>query len=75
MSTFGVATSLLEAIALGKAPGKTSWSKIGYCPSLTAGVNTDVWSYCATQPVYLFPTAAAGMVTGAVIGAMTATWW
>ena len=55
------ATDYLQDIAEGNVAGHAAWSKIGYCPSLTAGVNTDVWSYCATQPVYLFPTVAMGM--------------
>jgi hypothetical protein len=54
-------TDYLQDIAEGNVTGHTVWSKIGYCPSLTPGVNTDVWPYCATQPVYLFPTVAQGM--------------
>lgn len=37
------------------------FTKIGYLPSLTQNVNTDIWGYSATQPVYLFPTSAMGM--------------
>jgi len=51
----------LYDIAEGNVPDHTHFVKIGYAPSMTANVNTDVWSYSATQPVYLFPTAAMGM--------------
>jgi hypothetical protein len=51
----------LYDIAEGNISGHTPWSKIGYCPSFTAGVNTDIWSYAGTQPVYLFPTSAMQM--------------
>lgn len=37
------------------------FTKIGYAPAVTANTNTDIWSYQATQPVYLFPTAVMGM--------------
>lgn len=48
-------------IAEGGILSHEPFSKIGYLPSLTKDVNTDVWSYAATQPVYLFPTAEMGM--------------
>lgn len=51
----------LQSISEGNVPGHSAWSKIGYLPSLTANVNTDIWSYSATQPVYLFPTVAQQM--------------
>jgi hypothetical protein len=51
----------LYDISEGNVPGHLPFSKIGYMPSLSAGVNTDVWGYSATQPVYVFPTAAMGM--------------
>jgi len=51
----------LYDIAEGNVTGHTRFSKIGFAPSMTANVNTDVWSYSATQPVYLFPTVAMGM--------------
>lgn len=53
--------SYLQALAEGDITGHTPFSKIGYLPSLTAGVNTDIWSYGGTQPVYLFPTVAQQM--------------
>lgn len=51
----------LYDIAEGNVPNHVAWSKISYAPSMVANVNTDVWSYSATQPVYIFPTAAMGM--------------
>jgi hypothetical protein len=51
----------LYDIAEGNVTGHTPFTKIGYAPSMTANVNTDVWSYSASQAVYLFPTAAMGM--------------
>ena len=51
----------LYDIAEGNVADHTRFSKIGFAPSMTANVNTDVWSYSATQPVYLFPTSAMGM--------------
>lgn len=51
----------LYDIAEGNVANHTPWTKIGYSPAQTAGVNTDIWSYSATQPVYLFPTAAIQM--------------
>jgi hypothetical protein len=51
----------LYDIAEGNVPNHTSFSKIGFAPSMTANVNTDVWSYSAVQPVYVFPTAPMGM--------------
>ena len=51
----------LQAIAEGSIPGHVPWSKIGFAPSMSANVNTDIWSYSGTQPVYLFPTSAMGM--------------
>jgi len=51
----------LYDIAEGNVTGHTSWTKIGFSPSQSAGVNTDIWSYSGTQPVYLFPTAAQQM--------------
>lgn len=50
-----------QAISEGDISGHTPFTKIGYLPSVTAGVDTDVWSYAATQPVYVFPTAPMGM--------------
>jgi hypothetical protein len=55
------ATPYLHDIAEGNVSGHVPWSKIGYATIATANVNTDVWSYSATQPVYLFPTVAMGM--------------
>lgn len=51
----------LYDIAEGNVPDHVTWSKIGYAPSMVTNVNTDVWSYSATQPVYIFPTVAMGM--------------
>lgn len=51
----------LYDIAEGNVPYHVLFSKIGYAPAVTANVNTDIWSYQATQPVYLFPTVAMGM--------------
>lgn len=51
----------LYDIAEGNVTDHIPWSKIGYSPAQTAGVNTDIWSYSATQPVYLFPTTAQQM--------------
>lgn len=51
----------LYDIAEGNVAEHVRFSKIGFLPSLTANVNTDVWSYSPTQPVYLFPTTAMGM--------------
>jgi len=51
----------LYDIAEDNVSGHVPFSKIGFAPSLAANANTDVWSYSATQPVYLFPTAAMGM--------------
>lgn len=48
-------------IAEGNIENHTPFTKIGYTPSLTSNVNTDIWSYAPTQPVYLFPTVAMGM--------------
>lgn len=71
----------LYDIAEGNVPNHVRFSKIGYAPSFSVGVNTDIWSYCGTQPVYLFPTAAMGMEvvssnaadTGTVIHSGTST--
>lgn len=46
----------LYDIAEGNVAYHVRFSKIGSLPSLTANVNTDIWSYAQTQPVYLFPT-------------------
>jgi hypothetical protein len=51
----------LYDIAEGNVENHTPFSKLGYTPSLTASVNTDIWSYAPTQPVYLFPTVAQQM--------------
>lgn len=51
----------LQALGEGDITNHTPFTKIGYAPAMTAGVNTDVWSYSGTQPVYLFPTSAMGM--------------
>jgi len=51
----------LYDISEGNIANNVPFSKIGYLPSMTANVNTDVWSYGGTQAVYLFPTAAMGM--------------
>jgi len=53
--------SYLQAIAEGDITNHTLWSKIGYAPGMTTNVNTDIWSYSLTQPVYIFPTTAMGM--------------
>ena len=50
-----------QALAEGDILNHTPWSKIGYCPSFSANVNTDIWSYAGTQPVYIFPNVAMGM--------------
>lgn len=55
------ATPYLYSIAEGEIEGHERFVKIGFAPSCTANVVTDVWSYSATQPVYLFPTAKMGM--------------
>lgn len=49
-----------ENIGMGAYSNISSWSKIGFSP-VSPITDTDVWSYAGTQPVYLFPTAAAGM--------------
>lgn len=49
-----------QNIALGSYSNIVPWSKIGYTPNM-AVTECDVWSYGATQPVYIFPTAEAGM--------------
>ena len=51
----------LYDIAEGNVPDHDPFVKIGFCPAISAGVNTDIWSYAGTQPVYLFPTAAMQM--------------
>jgi hypothetical protein len=51
----------LYDIAEGSVANHEAFSKIGYAPSFSVGVNTDIWSYSGTQPVYLFPTAAIQM--------------
>jgi len=51
----------LYDIAEGNIAGHVPFARIGYAPSMSANANTDVWSYSATQPTYLFPTAAMGM--------------
>ena len=51
----------LYDIAEGNIADHVRFTKLGYAPSMVANANTDVWSYSATQPVYLFPTAAMGM--------------
>lgn len=48
-------------IAEGNVSGHSRFTKIGYTPSLTANVNTDIWSYAPTQPVYIFPDVAMQM--------------
>jgi hypothetical protein len=48
----------LYDIAEGSVSGHTPFSKIGYTPSIAAGLTqpyTDIWSYAGTQPVYIFP--------------------
>jgi len=50
-----------QSISRGLIAGATPFSKIGYLPSLSAGVDTSVWSYGTTQPSYLFPTSAMQM--------------
>lgn len=47
----------LYAASEGDLTDRTPWTKIGYLPSFTKDVNTDVWSYGAVQPVYLFPSS------------------
>lgn len=54
-------TDYLFSIAEGEIANHVPFVKLGFSPSCTANVNTDVWSYAATQPVYLFPTAEMGM--------------
>lgn len=51
----------LYDIVEGNIENHISFSKLGYTSTLTAGVNTDIWSYAPTQPVYLFPTVAQQM--------------
>lgn len=51
----------LYDIAEENVEGHVAFSKIGYAPAMVANTNTDIWSYSATQPVYLFPTVAMGM--------------
>lgn len=48
-------------IAEGNVLNHYPLTKIGYLPSFTQNVNTDVWSYGGVQPVYLFPDVAMGM--------------
>jgi len=50
-----------QAISEGYVTNHSSWTKIGFLPSETASVNTDVWSYGAIQALYIFPTAEIGM--------------
>jgi len=47
-------------VAAGAVSGHTAWSKIGF-NGATGTTEADCWSYGGTQPVYIFPTAAAGM--------------
>lgn len=51
----------LYDIAEGNVPNHVSFTKIGFAPSMVVNANTDIWSYSAVQPVYLFPTVAMGM--------------
>lgn len=53
--------SYLYDIAEGDIPDHEPFVKVGFSPSCVANANTDVWSYSATQPIYLFPTAGMGM--------------
>lgn len=55
------AQSYLQALSEGDISNHAPFTKIGYSPSQTANQNTDIWSYSATQPVYLFPTVAMQM--------------
>jgi hypothetical protein len=48
------------AIAENEISSHVRWSKIGFTPNMTTTDN-DIWSYGTTQPVYVFPTSAAGM--------------
>jgi hypothetical protein len=47
-------------IADGDVSGHVPWSIIGY-NGATGTTEADCWSYGAVQPIYVFPTAAAGM--------------
>jgi hypothetical protein len=51
----------LYDITEGNVPNHYPFTKIGFAPSMTANVNTDVWSYSATQAVYLFLMVVMGM--------------
>lgn len=51
----------LYDIVEGNITNHTPFSKLGYTPSIGTGVNTDIWGYAHTQPVYLFPTVAQQM--------------
>lgn len=73
----------LYDISEGNVAWHEAWSKLWYCPSFSVGVNTDIWSYAWTQPVYIFPIVAMGMEVlssnntddiGTVIHSGTSTW-
>ena len=75
------AQTYLQALAEGDIANHTPWTKIGFSPSQVANANTDIWSYSATQAVYLFPTAPQQMEflssstadTGTIIHSGTST--
>jgi hypothetical protein len=52
-----VSQTYLEQIAEGNVSGHTTWSKVGFNPTITTSME-DIWSAGGT---YLFPTAATAM--------------
>ena len=50
----------LLALGEGDISGHSPWSMYGYNPTV-ATTEADIWSYGATQPAYVFPTAEMGM--------------
>ena len=52
-----VAQEYYQQIGEGNITGHSSWSKIGYTPTMTT-TESDIWSLAGT---YVFPTAAMGM--------------
>jgi len=55
------AMDYLLAIADNKIENHSKFQNIGFLPSQTASVLTDLWSYGGTQAVYVFPPAEMGM--------------
>lgn len=55
------ATPYLYSIAENEIPNHQRFVKLGFAPSCVANSTTDIWSYSAVQPTYIYPTASMGM--------------